>query len=69
MSESIDSSSGDLSAKPDDGSPSLSARRRSEMLRTDLLKPDLVSELVLLGSGTLLLVSVLLIVVTALARP
>jgi len=39
------------------------------MLRTDLLKPDLVSELVLLGSGTLLFVSVLLIVVTALARP
>jgi hypothetical protein len=39
------------------------------MLRTDLLKPDLVSELVLLGSGTLLFVSLLLIVVTALARP
>jgi hypothetical protein len=39
------------------------------MLRTDLLKPDLVSELVLLGSGTLLFVSVLLIVATALARP
>jgi hypothetical protein len=38
------------------------------MLRTDLLKPDLVSELVLLGSGTLLVVSLLLIVVTALAR-
>jgi hypothetical protein len=38
------------------------------MLRTDLLKPDLVSELVLLGSGTLLLVSLLMIVVTALTR-
>jgi hypothetical protein len=38
------------------------------MLRTDLLKPDLVSELVLLGSGTLLFVSLLLIVVTALTR-
>jgi hypothetical protein len=38
------------------------------MLRADLLKPDLVSELVLLGSGALLLVSLLLIVVTALAR-
>jgi hypothetical protein len=38
------------------------------MLRTDLLKPDLVSELVLLGSATLLLVSLLLIVVTAFTR-
>jgi hypothetical protein len=38
------------------------------MLRTDLLKPDLVSELVLLGSGTLLFVSLLMIVVTALTR-
>jgi hypothetical protein len=34
------------------------------MLRTDLLKPDLVSELVLLGSGAVLFVSLLLIVVT-----
>jgi len=38
------------------------------MLRTDLLKPDPVSELVLLGSGTLLFVSLLMIVVTALTR-
>ena len=38
------------------------------MLRTDLLKPDLVSELVLLGSATLLLISLLLIVVTAFTR-
>ena len=38
------------------------------MLRTDLLKPDLVSELVLLGSATLLLVSLLLIVVAAFTR-
>jgi|ERR1019366_10038835 hypothetical protein len=41
---------------------------RSEMLRADLLKPDLFSEIVLLGSGALLFVSLLLIVVTALAR-
>ena len=38
------------------------------MLRADLLKPDLVSELVLLGSGALLVVSLLLFVVTAVAR-
>ena len=38
------------------------------MLRADLLKPDLFSEIVLLGSGALLFVSLLLIVVTALAR-
>jgi len=38
------------------------------MLRADLLKPDLVSELVLLGSGALLLLSLLLFVVTAVAR-
>jgi len=37
------------------------------MLRADLLKPDLVSELVLLGSGTLLFFLVL-VVVTAVAR-
>jgi hypothetical protein len=34
----------------------------------DLLKPDLFSEIVLLGSGGLIFVSLLLIVVTALAR-
>jgi hypothetical protein len=37
------------------------------MLRADLLKPDLVSELVLLGSGALLFF-LLLVVVTAVAR-
>jgi hypothetical protein len=31
------------------------------MLRADLLKPDLVSELVLLGSAALLLLSLLLV--------
>ena len=41
---------------------------RSEMLRADLLKPDLLSEIVLLGSGALLFVSLLLIVVAAVTR-
>jgi hypothetical protein len=45
-----------------------SAYRSNEMLRADLLKPDLVSEVVLLGSGALLVISLLLIVVTALTR-
>ena len=47
--------------------------RRSEweehMHRADLLKPDLLSEILLLGTGALILVSVLLVTVTALARP
>jgi len=34
----------------------------------DLMKPDLFSEIVLLGSGELMFVSLLLIVVTALTR-
>jgi hypothetical protein len=34
----------------------------------DLLGPDLLSQLVLLGSGTLIFVSLLLIVVTAVTR-
>ena len=38
------------------------------MHREDLMKPDLLSELVLLGSGGLLFASLLLIVVTALTR-
>jgi len=38
------------------------------MLRADLLKPDLLSEIVLLGSGALLLGSLLLVVMSALAR-
>jgi hypothetical protein len=37
---------------------------RSEMLRADLLKPDLLSEFVLLCSGALLLGSLLLIIIT-----
>ena len=38
------------------------------MHREDLMKPDLFSEIVLLGSGGLLLASLLLVVVTALTR-
>ncbi len=38
------------------------------MHREDLMKPDLFSEIVLLGSASLLFVSMLVIVVTALAR-
>lgn len=38
------------------------------MLRVDLLKPDLVSEIVLLGSGVLAFVLLLVIVAAALAR-
>jgi hypothetical protein len=34
----------------------------------DLMKPDLFSEIVLLGSGALMFVSLLLIIVTALTR-
>jgi hypothetical protein len=39
------------------------------MLRADLLKPDLLSELVLLGTAVLIFVSLVLIVATALNRP
>jgi hypothetical protein len=45
-----------------------SVRRRNEMHPQDLMKPDLLSEIVLLGSGGLIFVSLLLIVVTALTR-
>jgi hypothetical protein len=38
------------------------------MRREDLMKPDLVSEIVLLGCASLLFVSLLAIVVTALTR-
>jgi hypothetical protein len=38
------------------------------MYREDLMKPDLFSEIVLLGSGGLLFASLLLVVVTALTR-
>jgi len=45
-----------------------SARRRNEMHPEDLMKPDLFSEIVLLGSGGLIFVSLLLIVAAALTR-
>jgi len=38
------------------------------MHRQELMNPDLLSEIVLLGSGSLLFVVLLLIVVTALTR-
>jgi hypothetical protein len=38
------------------------------MHRKDLMTPDLLSEIVLLGSASLLLVSLLLIIATALTR-
>ena len=41
---------------------------RNEMHPEELMKPDLVSEIVLLGSGALIFVSLFLIVVTALTR-
>ena len=43
------------------------ARGRSELHREDIMKPDLLGEIVLLG-GTLIFVPLLLIVVTALMR-
>jgi hypothetical protein len=44
------------------------AGRRNEMHPEDLMKPDLFSEIVLMGSGGLLFASLLLIVVMALTR-
>jgi hypothetical protein len=38
------------------------------MRREDLMKPDLMSEIVLLGSGALILASLWLVVATALTR-
>ena len=45
-----------------------SVGRRNEMHPEDLMKPDLFSEIVLMGSGGLLFASLLLIVVIALTR-
>jgi hypothetical protein len=39
------------------------------MHRADLLKPDLLSEIVLLGTGALIFIALLLVTVTALMRP
>jgi hypothetical protein len=38
------------------------------MRRGDLMKPDLLSEMLLLGSGVLIFVTLILIVVAALVR-
>ena len=42
--------------------------RRNEMHPEELMKPDLFSEIVLMGGGTLIFASLLLIAVTALTR-
>jgi hypothetical protein len=42
-----------------------SAGRRNEMHPEDLMKPDLFSEIVLMGSGGLLFASLMLIIVIA----
>jgi hypothetical protein len=39
------------------------------MHRADLLKPDLLSEIVLVGTGVLIFVALLLVTVTGLMRP
>jgi hypothetical protein len=39
------------------------------MLREDLMKPDLLSEIVLLGSAALIIVVLLLIVAAAFTQP
>ena len=39
-----------------------------EMRCQDLMKPDLLSDIVLVGSGALMFISLLLVVVAALAR-
>jgi hypothetical protein len=39
-----------------------------EMHRDDLMKPDLLSKIVVLGSGALIVVTLLLILVVALTR-
>jgi len=46
----------------------LAQARRNEMHPEDLMKPDLFSEIVLLGSGGVIFVSLLLIIATALTR-
>ena len=45
-----------------------SAGEEAGMRRDDLMKPDLVSEVVLLGSGILIIITLILTVVAALTR-
>jgi hypothetical protein len=61
----VASSGGHLVRAGLDGTP---PRWRNEMHPEDLMRPDLFSEIVLLGSGALMFVSLLLIIVTALTR-
>lgn len=42
---------------------------RSEMHREDLMNPDLLSEIVLLGTGALIVVALFLLVVAAFTQP
>jgi hypothetical protein len=46
----------------------VSPAKRSEMHRDDLMNPDLLSEIVLLGSASLIFITLLAIVVTAFSR-
>jgi hypothetical protein len=57
---------GGTSSEPASMTPS--ARRRNEMHPDELLKPDLFSEILLLGSGEVIFVSLLLIITAALTR-
>jgi hypothetical protein len=53
-------------------SPEVDLPRHSwgtEMRREDLMNPDLLSEIVLLGSAAVIVVALLLIVVAALTQP
>jgi hypothetical protein len=43
-------------------------RKRAEMHRDDLMNPDLLSEIVLLGSATLIFITLVGIVITAFSR-
>jgi hypothetical protein len=55
-------------AQSGDGVCWCSAAKRSEMHRDDLMNPDLLSELVLLGSASLIFFTLIVIVVTAFSR-
>jgi hypothetical protein len=46
----------------------LASARRNEMHPEDVMKPDLFSEIVLMGSGALLFASLIVIVVIAFTR-
>jgi hypothetical protein len=46
----------------------VSAKGRNEMHPEDVMKADLLSEIILLGSGGVILISLLLVAVTALTR-